>query len=373
MEYSIPCALYRGGTSRGLFFRMDALPSDKTLWDSIFMDAIDSDNTAQIDGVGGGISSTSKVCVVGASEQPDADVDWYFYQVGIGTHHVDHNGTCGNLMSAVGAFSIDEGLVNVDLEADERTVRIYHPNIDKYIDVTVPVEQGKAKRNGDYPIAGVHRAGAKVGIAIKNPGGETTGSILPLGDTYSDQMGDITFGDVINPFVFISSNLVGISCTETNDALNSNPSLLDTIELIRQRISLASGISKTEEEAREVYLNIPKVAIVSKPQAYVANDKTEYNADNMDILVKAVSMGKIHKTCPASGLYNIAVMAVMPGTVISDIVGTTSGKIREVRIGHPGGITTVTVTMSEDEQSVIGVGVDRTIRRIMKGNIYVDI
>ena len=374
-QFTTPCSVYRGGTSRGLFFRADALPVDEKLRDNIFLRGIDSYNPSQVDGLGGTTSSTSKVCVVGPASVEGADVDWTFYQLGLANPVVDGKGTCGNLMAAVGAFAIDEGFVKVDAEATEVELRVYNCNIKKIICMTVPVKNGVAEENGDYIVPGIVNPGAKIEVSIMNPGGEITGKLLPLGAQTSvttlKKSYDITLTDLINPFVFVAAGDLGLSGAEASAAVAADEALIEELNTIRDKVSVKVGIAADEHEARYKKPNIPKIAFLAPAQTYVTQSGEKIQKEQVDILCKVISSGKLHKTCPASGLYNIAATCLVAGTMPNRLAGFSGcEKSRMVRVGHPGGVVEVVVKLNDDLLSVSGVGMDRTARRIMKGEIY---
>ncbi len=376
-QFSIPCSVYRGGTSRGLFFQSKDLPEDAALRDRIFLTGIDSYNPSQVNGLGGTTSSTSKVCVLAPSSRKGADVDWTFYQLGTGVPVVDSKGTCGNLMAAVGAFAVDEGLVVVPPEALEAMVHVYNTNIDKIIRMTIPVVGGKARVRGGYAMPGVLGTGAMFNLSIMEPGGELTGSMFLLGPRVTVPCGgkdyEVTFSDCINPFIFISNADFGLSGAEALKDLAAMPGVLDTLNVIRDKVSVLSGIAGDETEAREKKPNVPKIALVAPPADYITTDGRKVRKDEVDILVKAVSMGKFHRTCPGSGLYNLAGAALTPGTVPNAMAGFPPGaKDAMVRIGHPEGVVEVRAIL-KDDGSLKSVGMERTARRIMRGDLFVPV
>jgi 2-methylaconitate cis-trans-isomerase PrpF len=377
-QFSIPCSVYRGGTSRGLFFQKKDLPADIQTRNKVFLEGIDCYNPSQVNGLGGTTSSTSKVCVISASAVNGADVDWTFYQLGVAEAVVDDKGTCGNLMAAVGAFAVDEGLVEVDPKAGLADVFVYNTNIKKLLHMEVPVVNGKAKVSGDYVMPGVVKSGAMFRVSIVNPGGEMTGKLMLLGSSYkiatetSDY--EVTFSDLINPFIFIASHSAGLTGDEPSCAVAANQPLLDELNRIRDKIAVVAGMAQDEQDARQNKPNVPKIAIVAPPQDYLTTGGEQIKKADVDILIKVVSMGKLHRTSPASGLYNLAAATLLPGTIPNQIAGIPAGlKDRMIRIGHPEGVVEVRVTLTPDGQSVEKVGMERTARRIMKGELFIPV
>ena len=374
-QFSIPAVLYRGGTSRGVYFHKKDLPEDTVLRDRILMTVIDSWNATQIDGLGGGTSSSSKACVISPSDREGVDVDWTFYQLGVAKQLVDAKGTCGNLMSAVGAFAIDEGLVPVAAMDTVKEVIVYNTNIKKKIRMVIPVYQGKTKVTGDYQMAGIVKSGAKLVVSILEPGGENTGSIHGIGIKASLQgltkKHEVTFSDVINPFVFTKAEDFGLTGTEAWSSVANDAAVLAELEELREEAAVLSGIATDKVDAKEVKQNIPKIAMLAPAATYVTTNGETVQKEEVDLLVKVVSMGSLHKNSPASGLYNIAVASATPGTVVHELVGPKEGMVRTIRIGHPGGVTEVRIELDEKEERVIGVGMERTVRRIMKGEVFI--
>lgn len=373
-QLSVPCAIYRGGTSRGLFFNKRDLPKERKLQEQIFMQGIDAYNLSQIDGLGSGTSHTSKVCVVSISSKKEADIDFTFYQIGIGKELVDGKGTCGNLMAAVGAFAIDEGLVNYNRSKSNVDVCVYNTNINKLLYINVPVVNGKAKVNGSYTIPGVFQSGAKYSVNILKPGGGQTGQTLPLGSQYAIKTSlkkyNISFVDVINPFIFISSSQLELKGTELNSQLSGNKQLLNELEEIRVNAAVAAGMSSSVQEARKIG-SIPKISIVTNPQDYLTSEGRSIKEEKVDIIAKMVSMGNFHRTFAASGLYCLAAAILLPGTIpnqYSEIIN--NNKESTLRIGHPEGVVEVKAGLTEENQNVSFVGMDRTVRRIMKGELF---
>ena len=374
-QFSTPCSVYRGGTSRGLFFQKKDLPEDVKARNKIFLDGIDCYNPSQVNGLGGTTSSTSKVCVISPSSHEGADADWTFYQLGVAEAVVDDKGTCGNLMAAVGAFVVDEGLAAVDPAAEMAEVFVYNTNIKKMLQMEIPVINGKAKVGGDYLMPGVVKPGAMFRVSIMNPGGELTGKQLLLGPKSAVKTDKatygVTFSDLINPFVFLAGTDVGLSGAESHKEVATNQAIMDELNLIRDKMAVIAGMAKTEQDARQNKPNVPKIAVISSAQDYVTTGGELIRKEDVDILVKVVSMGKLHRTSPASCLYNLAATTLLEGTIPNQVAGFQTGlKDRMVRIGHPEGIVEVRVTLTEDGQKVAKVGMERTARRIMKGEIY---
>ncbi|PSL36258.1 hypothetical protein B0H99_10779 [Planomicrobium soli] len=374
-QTAIPCSVYRGGTSRGLFFHDSNLPSDEKQREQIFLSGIDAYNPSQVNGLGSGTSHTSKVIVISEPTVEGADLDYTFYQIGIGEAVVDAEGTCGNLMAAVGAYAIDEGLIKPAATEEHAVVLAFNRNIGKMIKLTVPLVGGKARVSGDYQMPGLVQPGAKFTVDILSPGGGVTEETLPLGAvTEMDAAGSViqtSFADIVNPFVFAEARSVGVSGPETTKELSENRPLMDKLEAIRIQASIRSGMVGTEQEAKRIP-SIPKVAIVLQPHDYFTSDGRMISAEEVDIVAKMVSMGKFHRTFAGSGLYNLAASALLPGTVAHQQASKSfEGKSGTFRIGHPEGVALVRAALTEDGRDVESVGLERTARLIMKGLLYV--
>lgn len=376
-QYSIPAVVYRGGTSRGLLFHEKDLPEGKERQREIFLAGIDAYNPSQINGLGSGTSHTSKVMVIAQPTEDGADVDYTFYQIGIGEEVADDEGTCGNLMSAIGAFSVDEGLVKTDSSDEFVTVSAFNRNIGKMIRMEVPVVNGKAKVSGDYDMPGLVKTGAKIKVDILSPGGGKTGHTLPLGSSghvsTEERVYPASFVDIVNPFVFVAASEFGLKGSELNSKLATDEKLLAELESIRVNMALEAGMYSSVAEANNAPA-IPKIAIVAEPHDYVTSAGKMIKAEEVDIVAKMVSMHKFHRTFAGSGLYNLAASVLLKGTIPNQFFNMKDyGKEQLIRIGHPEGIAEVRVALADDGSNVEFVGLDRTARRIMKGDLYIPV
>ena len=376
-QYSVPASVYRGGTSRGIYFQAKDLPKDQAERTRVFLHGIDAWNLSQVDGLGAGTSHTSKCVVVAPSEREGIHVDYTFIQVGIGKQIADAKGTCGNLMAGAAAFAIDEGLVPVEKGEAAKTVVLYDTNARKNLSITVPLtEDGKAATQGDYLLPGLIRPGALVKVEILNPGGGKTGKSLPLGPlidlstphgTYT-----VTITDMINPFVFVDATDVGLTGADSFASLSADAEKLEVLNSIRDAATVALGWATTPEAAREKTPSVPKVAIVGAPQNYEATSGGVIAADGVDIVARCLSMGRLHRTFPASGLYCLAGTCLLPDTVPNRFARKPGpGREHTVRLGHPDGAVEVRVRRTEDSQDIEAVGMDRSARRIMRGELFI--
>ncbi len=374
-QYTVPCTVYRGGTSRGLFFNVSDLPPSEIDMHQVFLHGIDAYNPSQINGLGSGTSHSSKVVVIGPPSIDEADIDYTFYQIGIGEEIVDSSGTCGNLMAAVGAYAIEEKFVTPTSSNNLCTIKAYNTNIGKVIRLKVPLENGNVKTAGTYAMAGLALPGAKHQVEILSPGGGKLGSTLPLGPihpiTINDQQFDVSIVDIVNPFVYLSTESLGLQVEDLFSDLSTNETLLNQLETIRCEASYQSGLTTTREEAKETQA-IPKIALVSPPHDYVTTSGREISKDEIDIAAKMVSMKKFHRTFAGSGLYNLAGSTLLPETIPNQQLQTKQVHGEQIiKIGHPDGIAEVRVQLTKDGKGVEYVGLDRTARKIMSGDLYI--
>lgn len=366
-----PCVYMRGGTSKAVFFHEKDLPEDKNTWDEIFMKVMGTPDVKQIDGMGGTVSSTSKIAIISPSEREDVDVNYTFRQVDIVIPRVDASANCGNISSAVGPFSIDEGLVRA--VEPITVVRVLNTNTNKVIEEHVRVKDGKAMVHGDEVIKGVPGTGSRIDMYFENPAGSKTGKLFPTGNKRDifDVPGygeiEVTVLDCSNPMVFIRAIDLGIKGTELTE-LNNNKAVMEHIERIRGIAAQKCGFVENWEDARTESTSAPKVSIISAPQDYTDMDRMEVGAESMDICCRAISVGALHKAYPMTVAVGTGAAARIPGTIVHEIVKPDSEQ-DIIRIGHSSGVTEVDMKM--DGERVLKGGVTRTARRIMDGWVYV--
>jgi 2-methylaconitate isomerase len=374
-QFSVSCVVYRGGTSRGLFFNENDLPINQEHRNKIFLNGLDSFNLSQVNGLGSGTSHTSKVVVVGSPSVDKAHIDYTFLQIGIGEEVVDIKGTCGNLMAAVGAYAVDEGFVPLNINDDFCIVNAFNTNIGKMIRVKTPIINNKAKVTGSYKMSGLQKPGAKYEVDILFPGGGKLGRTIPLGTTceliFKESQFIVSVIDIVNPFVYLTADSLGLTEKDLFTDLSSNKGLLAVLENVRCEMSVRAGLTETLVDAVDAP-SIPKIAIVSSPQNYVTTSGNRIKKEEVDIVAKMISMGRFHRTFAGSGLYNLAAAALISGTIPNNC-SRINQSIDEyiVRIGHPDGIANVRVRLTAEGNDVEYVGLDRTARRIMKGNLYI--
>lgn len=365
----------RGGTSKGCFFLKEDLPEDRNEWDSIFLQVMGSPDPKQIDGLGGTVSSNNKIVVVWKSEEEEIDVEYLVGQVIVGKEQVDYKSNCGNMTAAVGPFAVEEGLVEV--KEPITTVHMLNRNTDKYIDVTVPCENGTFALEGDCHIAGVDGTAAELKVKFLNPAGAKTGKLLPTGNVTDvldiEGVGKIEASilDVSNPMVLVRADDVLAKGTELPEEINSDKRLCDILEKIRGTAACMMGFAKNLEDATENSPAVPKVGFVTTPRSYTEIGGTEVSAEDMDVCVRVISVFKCHKACPLTSASAISVAAALEGSVVNKIV--KSNDLANVRIGHPSGVMTMCpeLVIEENDIKVPAVAVQRTARRIMDGTVYI--
>ena len=388
-QLRVPATYMRGGTSKGVFFRLQDLPETcrqpGSARDRFLLRVIGSPDPygKQIDGMGGATSSTSKAVIVAASQQPDHDVDYLFGQVSIDTPFVDWSGNCGNLSAAVGAFAIGAGLV-----APERiprdglcTVRIWQANIARSIIAHVPMHDGQVQETGDFELDGVAFPAAEVALEFLDPAAgddsEDAGSTLfPTGNLLDELevpgVGRLQ-ATLINagiPVIFLDAAALGYTGTELQDAVNGDTAALARFETIRAHGALRMGlIARLDEAARRQHS--PKIAFVAPPAAYLASNGRQVAADEVDLLVRALSMGKLHHAMMGTAAVAIGAAAAIPGTLVNQAAG--GGERRSVRFGHPSGTLRVGAEARCDKGiwQVTRALMSRSARTLMEGWVRV--
>ncbi|MBU0900475.1 MULTISPECIES: 2-methylaconitate cis-trans isomerase PrpF [Pseudomonas] len=385
-QIKIPATYMRGGTSKGVFFRLQDLPQSCQVpgaaRDKLFMRVIGSPDpyAAQIDGMGGATSSTSKCVILSKSSQPDHDVDYLYGQVSIDKAFVDWSGNCGNLSTGAGAFALHAGLVDPSRIPQNGMceVRIWQANIQKTIIAHVPVSNGQVQETGDFELDGVTFPAAEIVLEFLDPSddGEEGGSMFPTGNLIDDLdvPGVGTFKATMItagiPTVFVNAEDIGYSGSELREQINGDPEQLARFEKIRVAGALRMGLIKTAEEAA-TRQHTPKIAFVAKPKDYLSSSgKTVQEAD-VDLLVRALSMGKLHHAMMGTCAVAIGTAAAIPGTLVNLAAG---GSAREaVRFGHPSGTLRVgaQAALVDGQWTVTKAIMSRSARILMEGWVRV--
>ena len=386
-QIKIPATYMRGGTSKGVFFRLQDLPEAAQVpgaaRDALLLRVIGSPDPygKQIDGMGGATSSTSKTVIIAKSSRPDHDVDYLFGQVSIDKAFVDWSGNCGNLSAAVGPFAISAGLVDASRIPHNgvATVRIWQANIGKTIIGHVPITNGAVQETGDFELDGVTFPAAEVPIEFMDPAAEEDGAggaMFPTGNLVDDLevpgVG-VLKATMINagiPTIFVDAEALGYKGTELQDAINSDEKALAKFETIRAHGALRMGLIKHLDEIA-TRQHTPKVAFVATPTGYVASSGKQVAAGDVDLLVRAMSMGKLHHAMMGTAAVAIGTAAAIPGTLVNLAAG--GGERHAVRFGHPSGTLRVGAEASqvEGEWVVKKAIMSRSARVLMEGWVRV--
>ncbi|WP_135465939.1 2-methylaconitate cis-trans isomerase PrpF family protein [Crenalkalicoccus roseus] len=374
----IPAVFMRGGTSKGLMFHARDLPADRAAWDALFAAAMGSPDPhgRQLDGMGGGVSSLSKVCVLAPSGREDADVDYTFAQVLIREARVDYGSNCGNMSAAVGPFAVDEGLVRA--KGDTATVRIHNTNTRKIIHATFPVAGGRARYDGALEIPGVGGSGAPIRLDFLQPGGATTGRLLPGGGVRDrlevPGLGGIeaSLVDAANAAVFVRARDIGLAGTELPDRLEASPGILDLLDAIRRQASVRMGIAPDPEAARRIS-SVPFVCLVGPAAASPTLAGGTIPAAGMDLTVRALSNGQPHRALPLTVSLCAAVAARIPGTVVAEALPPGAPAGGPLRLGMPSGVLSVAAEVAEEGGRWVARSGSfyRTARRLFDGRVWV--
>jgi len=362
-QHRVRAVYMRGGTSRCLTFHDRDLPTVGSERDRILLAALGSPDpyARQLDGLGGGISSLSKACVIGPPSHPDAQVDYTFAQVEVSRPVVDYTGNCGNCSSAVGPFAIDERIV--PYAEGETTVRIHNTNTRKIIVAHVPVVDGEAAVLGDFELPGVAGLGARIALDFLDPGGAGTGRLLPSGCAREVIAGvEASMVDATNAMVFVRAKDLGLSGIETPQAMDADKALVARLEAIRVAAAESMGIPGSSAT--------PKIAVVAPPTAFTALDGTAYDAERTDVVARCISMGNAHRAFALTAAMCLAVAARIDGTVVSECAG---GAVGDLRLGHPSGVLPIAASVGRRDGAPWAerVTVYRTARRLMEGYVRV--
>ncbi|MFC4475256.1 2-methylaconitate cis-trans isomerase PrpF [Comamonas denitrificans] len=389
-QLRIPATYIRGGTSKGVFFRLQDLPQSCQVpgraRDQLFQRVIGSPDpySAHIDGMGGATSSTSKCVILSKSTRPDHDVDYLYGQVSINTDFVDWSGNCGNLSTAAGAFAIHAGLVDASRIPGNGTgsgtcvVRIWQANIGKTIIAHVPITNGQVQETGDFELDGVTFPAAEIVLEFMDPSddGDDGGAMFPTGNLVDtlDVPGVGSFpATMISagiPTVFVNAADIGYQGTELREDINNDPAQLERFEKIRVAGALRMGLIQTPEEALKRQ-HTPKIAFVSPPKSYTASSGKAIAAGDVDLLVRALSMGKLHHAMMGTCAVAIGTAAAVPGTLVNLAAG--GGEREAVRFGHPSGTLRVGAEAKQvnGQWQVTKAVMSRSARILMEGWVRV--
>ncbi len=382
-QIRIPATYMRGGTSKGVFFRLDDLPAAAQqpgpARDALLLRIIGSPDPygKHTDGMGGATSSTSKTVILSKSSSPDHDVDYLFGQVAIDRPVVDWSGNCGNLSAAVGPFAIASGLVDAARVPDNgiAEIRIWQANIGKTLINRVPIRNGQVQETGDFELDGVTFPAAEIPVVFTDPAAGD-GALFPTGEPVDTLevpgLGRLE-ATLINagiPTAFVRATDIGFQGSELQDAINGDPQALERLETIRQQASLRMGLAEDLEAAANRQ-HTPKVAFVSPPADYTASSSKSIRAAEIDLLVRAVSMGKLHHAMMGTAAVAIATAAAIPGTLVNEAAG--GGERQSVHFGHPSGTLRVGAEAEQIEGNwtVKQATMSRSARVLMEGWVRV--
>lgn len=382
-QIKVPATYMRGGTSKGVFFNLTDLPKPAQVAgearDNLLLRVIGSPDPygKQTDGMGGATSSTSKTVILSKSEQADHDVDYLFGQVAIDKAFVDWSGNCGNLTSAVGAFAISNGLVDKNRVPDNgiAIVRVWQANIKKSILVHVPMTNGEVQETGDFELDGVTFPAAEVKLEFVDPA-DGDGALFPTGNVVDDlEVPDVGTlkATMINagiPTIFINAEDIGYTGTELQDDINYDDAALKKLETIRAYGAVKMGLITNINEA-QARQHTPKVAFVAKPVAYNASSGKHIDAGSINLLVRAMSMGKLHHAMMGTAAVAIGTAAAIDGTLVNMAAG--GGALSEVNFGHPSGTLKVGAEAKKTnaDWQVTKASMSRSARVLMEGVVRV--
>ena len=381
-QIKIPATYMRGGTSKGVFFNLNDLPPSAQqpgpARDALLLRVIGSPDPygKHTDGMGGATSSTSKTVIISKSTQVNHDVDYLFGQVAIDKPFVDFSGNCGNLTAAVGAFAINSGLVDADKlpENGIATVRIWQANIKKTIIAKVPMTKGQVQETGDFVLDGVTFPAAEVEVAFLDPAGD--GNLFPTGNVV-DKLAvpgigsfDATLINAGIPTIFLNAADIGYDGTELQEAINGSPEALAKFETMRAYGAVKMGLIDDIAEASNRQ-HTPKIAFVAPAKSYTASSGAQVNATDIDLLVRALSMGKLHHAMMGTAAVAIGIAAAVPGTLVNLAAG--GGNRQAVTFGHPSGTLKVgaEVCVENDSWQAKSAMMSRSARVLMEGTVHI--
>ena len=376
-QNKLPAVFMRGGTSKAVMFHARDLPAEREAWAPIFLSLMGSPDPSlrQLDGMGGGVSSLSKVCVIGPPSRSDADVDYTFAQILVDKPRVDYGINCGNMSSAIGPFAVDEGLVQAPA-GPEATVRIHNTNTRKIIVAHFPMDGGVAAVDGGMALDGVAGTGAPIRLEFLEPGGARTGRLLPTGKPADllevPGIGRIpaSMVDAANPFVLVPAEAVGATATERPTEIEANKALMDRLEAIRRTAAVAMGIAPTPEAAAN--MSAPFVAYIAPPVAMTTLAGRKLSPADMDIAVRVISSGQPHRATPLTGAMCLAVATRVKGSLAAEMARGLAPDASQIRIAHPSGLIVVdakVTTRADGAAHAEYAAVYRTARRLLEGRV----
>ncbi len=377
-QMRIPAVFMRGGSSKGVFFKTEDMDVSGAERDRILLHALGSPDAygRQLNGMGGGVSSVSKAVFINPSSRDDADVDYTFAQVAIDQPVVDFSTTCGNLSSAVGPFAIDNGIIPADGEMT--LARVFNTNLGRIYHAHIPTTpDGKFDEIGDFSIPGVSGTGSKIGLDYLEPGGASTGSLLPTGSVVDTiKVGgrgdyEVSCIDSSTACVFVAADRFALDGSETVTAIESDRAIMDTLEDLRRAAAVLMGLAKSPEQAS---LGTPKICLVAPPKEYTSLAGETVPADAANIAARFLSMGQVHRVLPLTGAMCLGTACQISGTVPAKLKAPNAGNIGgDLQLANPSGILPVDADIRQQNGDWIAdkVTVYRTARAMMEGMVLV--
>ena len=391
-QESVPAMVFRGGTTKGVYFQREDMPADESTWEDLLLDAFGSPDPMQIDGIGGSHSTASKAMIVSPAPDEAIDVRYRFGQVGVEKPVVDWGGNCGNLTFAIGPYALEEGIVNSDDLGDRVDLVLENVNTGNVVEQSVPIAaDGSPEYSGDFKVYGVPGTGSRVRSRFVDPGGSVTGAVFPTGnrtDVLSvPDVGDVEVSlvDVASPCVFARAGDVGLDVTSLPHEIDADDALLDRLERVRSAACARYGFVADAADATDVSPGIPKMVVVGEREPYETSTGETVPAGDYDLLARIMSLQKPHHAYAVTGAMSTAVAAVSLGTIPAeyfdgerdcegkevvghDDVNVHDERVRDVVIGHPKG--TMRVGVELDGEDVKATDMDRTARPIMCGDLF---
>jgi 2-methylaconitate cis-trans-isomerase PrpF len=368
-QLRIPAVFVRGGTSKAIVFRAEDLPPDREERERIFLSALGSPDPhgRQLDGMDGGLSSLSKVAVVGPPSRGDADVDYTFHQVAIDRPFVDMSGNCGNISAAIGPFARQSGLAALRLADAEALVRIHNTNTGRIIESRFPVDAGgMPMESGDFALPGVAGTGARIRLDYLGPGGAVTGRLLPTGSVverlaFAGGEVEASLIDATNPCIFVAASDVGLQADADPAAIDADRALVGRLLSLRAEACRCMGLVASADDADRDSPANPRILMLSSPPV----------PTHADIQVRMLSMGQAHRAIAMTSAMCLAVAALIEGTVAARLVARVPTGTRPLRIQHAGGVVAVGAVVRRDPWHAVSVFTERTARRLMEGFVLV--
>lgn len=367
---SIPCSIYRGGTSKGIVFKESDLPVDFKIREEVLLEIMGSPDSKQIDGLGGATNQTSKIVIINESNHPNVDLEYTIGQVILDKPKIDWSGNCGNLSSVVGLFAIDEKMILPDEPIT--TMKLLNTNTNKLINYHIGVKNDSPLIRGNYKVPGVPKMGSKIELEFINPEGSVTNKLLPTGnekDVIELEEGSkitVSIVDAGNPTVFLNASNLSLKGSEMPEEIENNKKIITRLQEIRGKVAQLLGFVSDWKKAPQLSPSLPKIGFIGNPTDYISYDNKLIDSNEIDFVARLVSSNKIHKSYMVTGAISTAVAAKIEGTIVNDYVKSKTSNT--VNIGHPYGIMDVIV--NKDKFGRYSVVIGRTARRLMKGEAY---